>query len=315
VKRGLIAWDRGQLAASTFDARLERARTVLAVRDLPALVVYTDVWRSNQARFLTNFMPYWNRALVVIPREGAPVLLCGLSPRVYPWIRSVTVFEEIRPAGKLVPTLTQLCAERGWKKLGVLDLPLLPHEIQSQLLMNRDSHGAAALEDVPSRGIVEPDDVELAMRRRAVGLAREILERELSNGEGKRDHEFVGRLEREFRRAGAEDLAILLSSSSKVPVPANGSFLGAKYSVAVALEYCGHWVKIARAHAPAPECDSLRERFHAAIQGTEGRVENLTGPYPSEIGLGELTRWKIFALTVEAGGLYYGDTCMGDRLL
>jgi hypothetical protein len=315
VKRGLIAWDREALPAPIFDARLGRVRAALAERDLPALVVYTDVWRSNQARFLTNFMPYWNRSLVVIPREQPPVLLCALSPRVYPWIRSVTVFEEIRPAGKLVQTLAQLCTEREWKKIGVLDLPLLPHEIHSQLLLNRDSHGAAVLEDVPSRGIVEPDDAELSMRRRAAGLAREILERELPTGEGRRDHEFVGRLEREFRRAGAEDLAILLSTGSKVPAPADGSVLGAKYSAAVALEYCGHWVKIARAHAPAADCASLRQRFDAAIRGTEGRVENLTGPYPSEVGLGELTRRKIYALTVEVNGLYYGDTCAGDRLL
>jgi Xaa-Pro aminopeptidase len=308
VKRGLIALDREQLPAATFDARLERVRAALAAQSLPALVVYTDVWRSNQARFLTNFMPYWNRSLVVIPREQPPVLLCALSPRVYPWIKSVTIFEEIRPAGKLAESLAQLCGERGWNTLGVLDLPLLPHELNSRL-------GEFGLEDVPSRAIVEPDDAELAMRKRAARLAREILERELAAGEGHRDYELVGRLEREFRRAGAEDVAILLSSGRKVPMPANGSMLTAKYSAAVALEYCGHWVKIARAHAPASDREPLRACFDAALRGGEGRVEDLTGGYPWEVGLGEMTRRKIFALTVEAGGLYYGDTCVGEQPL
>src|SRR5712691_2112870 len=114
MKRGLIRWDREALPPSAFDARLAKARKALEDRDLPALVVYSDVWRANQARYLTNFMPYWNRSLVVIPREGGPVLLCALSPRVYPWIRSVTVFQEIRPASKLVETLTTLCEERHW---------------------------------------------------------------------------------------------------------------------------------------------------------------------------------------------------------
>ena len=308
MKRGLIAWDREQLAAAALDQRLQRARAALAERDLPALVVYTDVWRSNQARFLTNFMPYWNRSLAVIPREQPPMLLCALSPRVYPWIRSVTVFEEIRPAGKLVETLAQLCQERDWKKLGVLDLPLLPHELHVRLR-------EIPLEDVPSRGIIEPDDAELAMRRRAARLAREILERELPWGEGRIDYALVGRLEREFRRAGAEDLTILLSRGQKVPAPANGSKLAAKYSAVVALEYCGHWVKIARAHAPASDRETLRLLFDAALRGGEARVENLTGPYPWDVGLGELTRRKIFALTVESGGLYYGDTFAGEQLL
>src|SRR5580658_10221587 len=133
MKRGLIEWDRTLLPKAAFDSRLARVRAALAERDLPALLVYTDVWRANQARFLTNFMPYWNRSLVVIPLDAPPVLLCALSPRVYPWIKSVTVFEDIRPASKLLLTLQQLCTERQWRRLGVLDLPMLPVEIHSRL--------------------------------------------------------------------------------------------------------------------------------------------------------------------------------------
>src|SRR5579862_9925287 len=218
MKRGLIAWDKEQLPPRVLEKRLARARAALAERDLLALLVYTDVWRSDQARFLTNFMPYWNRSLVVIPRDAAPVLLCALSPRVYPWIRSVTVFEEIRPASKLLQALSQLCAERGWKRLGVLDLPSLPYEIHSKLDMEAV--------DVPSQSICAPDESEIAMRRTAAGLTRRILEQELSAGAGTPDHHFIGRLERAFRRAGAEDLVILLSSASKVPAPAKGAMLG-----------------------------------------------------------------------------------------
>src|ERR1039457_35892 len=102
MKRGLIQWDRAELPEAAFETRLGRVRAVLTGRDLPALLVYSDVWRSNQGRFLSNFMPYWNRSLILIPADQAPVLLCGLSPRVYPWIRSVTVFDEVRPASKLI---------------------------------------------------------------------------------------------------------------------------------------------------------------------------------------------------------------------
>jgi hypothetical protein len=113
MKRGWITWDKTELPPSAFDARLAIVRKHLAENDLPALVVYTDVWRSNQGRYLANFMPYWNRALLVIPRDSAPILLCGLSPRVYPWIRSVTILEDIRPN----MNLPKLCDENGWKKV------------------------------------------------------------------------------------------------------------------------------------------------------------------------------------------------------
>src|SRR5580704_12964714 len=236
MKRGLITWDKTELPPSVFEARLAKARRALADRNLPALLVYSDVWRSNEGRHLTNFMPYWNRSLIVIPREQPPVLLCGLSPRVYPWIKSVTVFEEIRPASKLVPTLLQLCAERGWTKLGVLDLPRLPHEIHAPL----SASGVEAF-DVK---LDLTDDAEIAMLGRAAWMAREILTAELPKGAGLTDYQFSGLLERAFRRAGAEDLVLLFSIGDSAPRPARGAMLGDKYSVAVALEYRGHWARV-----------------------------------------------------------------------
>jgi Xaa-Pro aminopeptidase len=236
MKRGLIIWDKAELPPSVFEARLARARAALAKHDLPALLVYSDVWRSTEGRHLTNFMPYWNRSLIVIPREQGPVLLCGLSPRVYPWIKSVTVFEEIRPASKLVPTLLQLCAERGWTKLGVLDLPRLPHEIHFPL-------EASSVEAFDVE-LDLTDDAEIAMRRRAAEMAREILTAELPKGAGLTDYQFSGLLERAFRRAGAEDLVLLFTTGDSAPRPARGTMLGDKYSVAVALEYRGHWARV-----------------------------------------------------------------------
>lgn len=303
MKRGLIAWDRTQLPPAVFDSRLARVRAALDARNLPALLVYTDVWRSNQARFLTNFMPYWNRSLVVIPADSPPVLLCALSPRVYPWIKSVTIFEDIRPAGKLMQSLDQLCTERQWRKLGVLDLPMLPVEI-SRL-------GEIETVDVPSKTICEPDDAELSMRRSAASLARQILEAQLPRGADSLDRHFVGHLEREFRHAGAEDLVIRLSSAGSAPAPAKGARLLERYSVAIALEYCGHWVKVTR---PSADAEALRSRFDATLaaglSSDGGHIENLAGPYPYETGTG-----SIFALHVEHQGLYFGDTCTGTGAL
>lgn len=278
MKRGWITWDRDELPPAAFEKRLTSAKDYLAKRDLDALVVYTDVWRSNQGRYFSNFMPYWNRALLVVPREGAPVLLCGLSPRVYPWIRSVTILEEIRPGANLVGLLQQLCGERNWKRVGVLDLPLLPAD-----LIVPDGV------DIPWAAVhPTPDESELLMYRRAANIARETLEAEMPFGMGLRDHEFIGRLELKFRRAGAEDLVILTTNGDTPPLPPNGAVLGDYFSVAVALEYRGHWVKIARSIAGLPDAPN------------ESKTELLSGPYPYEYcSRAELSDGSLFAVTEE----------------
>ena len=308
MKRGLIEWNRAALPESAFESRLARVRDVLTKRGLPALLVYSDVWRSNQGRFLTNFMPYWNRSLILIPVDQAPVLLCGLSPRVYPWIRSVTVFEEVRPANKLIAAVTQLCTEREWTKLGVLDLVQLPGEVHGPL-----SRTDLALEDVPAHEVITADEPELAMRRRAAKLAREVLATEMPTGAGLSDYSFTGHLERALRMAGAEDLVIHVSNGSTAPRPASGVMLNGEYSVSLALEYCGHWVRVTRAHASKDSRTVLRQRFEAALVNPSGAsVEDLSGSYPFESSAGR-SMPPAFTLQIEAkaGGrrLFYGDTC------
>jgi len=299
MKRGLITWDQAELPRAVFATRLANARAALAATGAPALLVYTDIWRANQGRFLTNFMPYWNRSLAVIPADGDPVLLCGLSPRVYPWIKSVTLFEEIRPASKLVPTLLKLCEERGWKTLGVLDLLRLPHEVHGPV-----AAASIALKDVR---LITLDDAALAMHRRAAALARSILSDVLPAGVGLTGHQFAGRLERLFRREGAEDLVILLSSGGTPPLPATAAPLPVAYSVTIAVEYRGHWARVTRAHGAPPTLE-------VAFAAGGGLIENLSGPYPYEMGSGPLTARHV-EITHDGARLFHGDTCWQGALL
>jgi len=279
MKRGWITWDKTELPPSVFETRLAVVRRHLAAEGLPGLVVYTDVWRSNQGRYLANFMPYWNRALLVIPRDSVPILLCGLSPRVYPWIRSVTILDEIRPSTNIAQQLTKLCEEKGWTKVGVLDLPQLPSD-----LMVPNSV------DVPWSAIhPAPDDAELSMYRHSARMAREILNEELPSGLGLVDHEFVGRLERKYRRGGVEDLVILVTNGDTPPLPPNGSTLTPSFSVSVAMEYRGHWVKIVKTLQQFPGTSS------------ELRIELLSGPYPYEYcEPADIGEGAVFAAMTEA---------------
>ncbi len=305
MKRGLITWDQAELPPAAFEARHARVRHLLQEHDLPALAVYSDVLRSNAARFLTNYMPYWNRALAVIPREGAPVLLCGLSPRVYPWIKSVTVFDDVRPAGNPVAALTRLCEERSWTKLGVLNLPGVPAEITAPLRT-----GPLQLTNLRLDLL---DEYDVAMRRRAAELTRRVLEGSLSRGSGRSGQDFAGQLEGALRLAGAEDVTILLGDGESSPTAPRADLLRDPYTVAVALEYRGHWVKVTRTQTNEKSRADLRHAFDRALRTGQGLIENLVGSYPFEPGPGNIFALHV-AVRVPAGSgdevLRYGDTCV-----
>jgi hypothetical protein len=315
MKRGLIAWDKSELPPAAFESRVAAVRKTLAERDLPALVIYTDVWRSNQGRHFTNFMPYWNRALIVLRREGAPVLLCALSPRVYPWIRSLTILDEIRPSGNLTQKLLEMCSEEDWKSIGVLDLARFPNDLSVPL-----QAGNVQAVNVPASSVWPwPDEWEISMHRHAAQLARRVLTAELSKADGCLDHEVSGRLEGEFRRAGAEDLVILFSDGQTPPHPPTGLKFSEGSSVAVALEYRGHWIKLSRPHPSSSLAEALQSRFASSVKDlgaeltTPAYVETLSGPYPFEsCEPAEIEPGTLFAfhLELQSNGhrSYYGDT-------
>jgi len=307
VKRGLITWDKSEIPPVVFERRIERVRRLLADRQLSAVVVYSELWRSNQARFLSNYMPYFNRALLIIPDRHLPTLLCGLSPRVYSWIRSVTTIEDVRPAGNFAKPLFELAAERGWTTIGILDDPQLPHDIHKSI-----HSGPLEVLNVEGRALylAGEDQTELAMRRKTAAMARAILAEELPNAAGGIDHQLVGRLEKRFRGAGAEDLITLVTNGDTVPAPPAGKTLDENYSVSLAVEYRGHWIRLSRPQASAEILSDCRKTFEQSLSRQQPGfcIENLGGSYPYEAGPG-----SIFALHVEieANGkrLFYGDTC------
>jgi hypothetical protein len=295
VKRGLITWDKSETPPDVFAKRVDRVRRVLTERSLPALVVYSELWRSNQARFFSNFMPYFNRALLIIPRDMPPTLLCGLSPRVYGWIRSVTTIEDVRPAGNFAKPLFEIANERKWPNIGVLDLGQFPYDIHKAL-----RGGSIGLLDVPSPAVFAPsqDEAELTMRSKAAALTVQILDDEIPGGVGLIDHHFVGRLERRFRRAGAEDLIVLVTNGKTVPAPPTGATLEENFSVSVAMEYRGHWVRISRPHG------SVRP---SVFDEDKNCQERLDSGYPYEWNTGKIMA-KHTEFNHNGKRLFYGDT-------
>jgi hypothetical protein len=308
MKRGLVSWDKvNELPLEELDARLAGVHAVARNRGVDAVVVYSDVWRSNDARYLSNYMPYWNRAFIVTPLDEKPILLCALSPRVYPWIKTVTVHETIIASPSPPATLFKLCAERGWKRVGVCDLDGLPADLHAEL-----TAGEVDLVDIPRTEIrPAPTAIEVRMHARAARMAREALENELAAQQAQNDYELTGRLELVLRRAGAEDVVILVSDGESPPIPAEGRPVGPHTSVVVAVEYNGHWAKVTRNVAGVTA--NL-----ASPGGATQLSEILSGPYSweNEVDGGAQTDAVVsLQLQIAADGrqFYYGDTCLRNK--
>jgi Xaa-Pro aminopeptidase len=306
MKRGLVSWERSELPAEELATRLASVHAVVRSRSIDALVLYSDVWRSNDARYLSNYMPYWNRAFVVVPREEKPILLCALSPRVYPWIKTVTVHETIVASPNPSATLLKLGIKHGWSRVGVCDLDGLPADLHAELTSSK-----VELVDIPRIEIrPAPTDVEVRMHTRAAHMAREVLEQELSAAAGQTDHELTGRLERLLRRAGAEDVVVLVSDGQGPPVPACGAAVGPHTSVMVAIEYNGHWAKVTRNVA------GMTTTLPPARGGVKELRETLSGPYSWE-SVDDTATPAVVSLQLEMRArnqrVYYGDTCLQGR--
>jgi hypothetical protein len=304
MKRGLISWDRGELPAAAFDARLSALYQLAADFDVPALVAYSDVCRSNDVRYISNFMPYWNRALTVVPRGEKPILLCALSPRVYPWIKSVTIHETILPSPSLPAQLVKLCGEKGWAKVGMIDQAGLPYDLYTQLANEK-----LTLVDIP-RGAFRPiaTESEIAMHRHGAQLARGLVEAEVTRAAiGLTDHELTGRLERRLRSAGAEDVVVLISDGRSTPLPARGNKINENSSASVAFEYNGHWIKLSR------NTDNVTASLTSDDKTPHAHRELLSGRYPWEgIATHDDSKNVITSIQVMIqrgeNHLYYGDT-------
>src|SRR5437867_10064815 len=98
MKRGLITWDPSEIPPAVFNERLDGVQRALKERDLPALVIYSDMWRSNQARFFFEFLPVLHSPYAVHFLRYPPDITLRPPPPVK---RLVTVRHHLQdhPAG------------------------------------------------------------------------------------------------------------------------------------------------------------------------------------------------------------------------
>src|SRR5436853_1207878 len=133
MRRGLIKWDADELPVSVLRNRVTRLQNAMTLPRLDAIILYTNFIRCAAVSWLTGFSPYWGDGIVVVLREGDPLLSTMLSKRMEGWIESVMPAAPVATSpvpGKLAG---KTLAEVGARRVGIVELDHLPSGLYADL--------------------------------------------------------------------------------------------------------------------------------------------------------------------------------------
>ena len=289
MRRGLISWSRAELPEAVLESRVAAAQAAMARAGLDALVVYTTPARAAGVAWLAGFVPYWNEALLVVPRAGAPALVSALSNRVQDWIQRNAHVGEVRNAPRIGTEAAKVVA-RGTAGgvIGVVDLAHLPaaviEQIRGEGFRVEDASGVLA----QLRAVADPAD--LALHFRAAHIAHRALSA-IPAGETDAGAA-IARADGKARRLGAEEVypgvaADLARSRALVRVDGPAR-LGELAAVRLSVAYKGAWVRLTRTLSRDPG-------LAARIDGAAARLAAAVAGLPRTDDLAACTSWVIEA--------------------
>jgi Xaa-Pro aminopeptidase len=90
VTLGSYTWAQDRLPLDEFTLRLEDLHAAMDRNGWKAVLAYGDVREHAALAFLSNFIPRVRWAIALLPRSGDPRLVCAMSTRDLPAMRSLT---------------------------------------------------------------------------------------------------------------------------------------------------------------------------------------------------------------------------------
>jgi len=96
VTIGSYTWAQDRLPYDEFSLRLDAARAAMVRNGWAAMLVYGDVREHAALAYLSNFIPRVRWGMALLPRAGEPRLLCAMSTRDLPAMRTLTWIADLR---------------------------------------------------------------------------------------------------------------------------------------------------------------------------------------------------------------------------
>jgi Creatinase/Prolidase N-terminal domain len=286
MRRGLISRSKAELPDAVLEARIARLRAAMGAAGLDKLIVYTNNTRPAGVSWLTGFVPYWSEALLVVSRDGAPVLVAALSHRVKGWIEATSRIGEVMHSPRIgFAAAGMITASKADAAVGIADLEGLPAGIFDDL---REGGPHLILSDATAlfaelRGTADPAEIALAMKAAA------IAQRALAQASPRASlGEIIAAVEARARGDGAEEVYVAaapdLRRDRRFRRIEGEAAVGDTFAVRATVAYKGTWVRVLR---------TLTRDRTVPEEAATARLASAVAHLPSEDGFAGFSSWLV----------------------
>jgi len=287
---------RIEIPRSEYDRRVAAIQKTLREQDIDLLVTHACGCESANVRYLTNFWAVFDFVGVLVPKEGAPMLLTG-GPESYDFAVEFAEIDDIRVHPMYVETsapewdkptdawdFTSIFAEMGpVKRVGIANSNIIPHVIMEDIKKGAPDAEFFDADELIMRHRWYKSDIEVAVLREAYRITEEAVKHAVDMiAPGVREWEIQADWLGEIYRQGAEGTGYpcwvtsgpstyqSLCKASDRPVEQNSMVqlsLGAKYN-----GYCGNMCRaIVLGDLPGKHLDMIKVALECTYD-TIGRM-------------------------------------------
>lgn len=247
MKRGYMDWVQDILPEETLKSRRNILAKLAKERGLEAVVVYGDVYASDELSWFCNYAPYWCNSALIVTKDSEVTLVTGHNNRVNPWISSLTGLPEaqILPAGLRVPAklaerLSVMFPEGG--KIGTVGKYVMS---DVKLELAAKNFETVSVDSVIAKEMSGYDRSFNKMEKKAYAILTEAVQAGVSFLGGKSaatKKEVCAEIEYAARKNSAMDVFLYTSDDGcSFRLPDNESSASGVWNLYVMVQYLGVW--------------------------------------------------------------------------
>jgi Xaa-Pro aminopeptidase len=250
VTIGSYIWAQDRLPYDEFLLRLEPLHAAMDNNGWPAVLAYGDVREHGGLAYLTNFIPRVRWGMALLPRRGEARLLCAMSTRDLPAMRTLTWIADVQSgmgpewAKQFDPWFARF--EGAQLTLGTVGFdimaPLLRQAVQKSLGARFSLQRA---DDILAMPVPHKRPRELTMMRASCKLLDTAAKTLVESWRGNREPETAAlEAERLARSRAAQDVRTLVSlDGGRTLVPFQGRFEKCQGPLVayIAVKLAGYW--------------------------------------------------------------------------
>jgi Xaa-Pro aminopeptidase len=234
VTIGSYVWAQDRLPYDEFTLRLDDARAVMDRHGWAGVLAYGDVREHGGLAYLSNFIPRVRWGMALLPRTGDARLLCAMSTRDLPAMRTLTWIADVQSgmgpewAKQFDPWFARFAGEQAQQqKFGTVGFdimaPVLRQQVEKSLGPRFSLQRADDLLEVPSPRKRPRELTMLRASCQAVEAAAKIFAESWRTNHAPETAALDA--ERFARSRGAQDVRTLVSlDGGRTLVPFQGKF-------------------------------------------------------------------------------------------